>query len=75
MPVCLEASQILPYSLIFLLVSDFSKDKLAISSCLDYHNKQFWLIHHQNKILYPISNNSNIDIDALNIELDSLLNL
>lgn len=55
--------------------SDFSKDKLAISSCLDYHNKQFWLIHHQNKILYPISNNSNINIDALNIELDSLLNL
>lgn len=49
------------------------KDKLAISACRDAHGKPFWLIHKLNKTL--VHTYSQIDIDELNSELDSLLNL
>ena len=49
-----------------------NKDILAISSCRGKNKKLFWLVHKKNKIVSPQP--SMVDIDELNIELDSLLN-
>ena len=49
------------------------KEVLAISSCRDRNNEPFWLIHRQDKITIPPT--PIINIDALNAELDSLLNM
>jgi len=49
------------------------KDILAISNCRDANNKEFWLIHRNAK---PRSSaEQGINIDELNNELDSLLNM
>lgn len=49
------------------------KEQLSISCCYDAHDKQFWLIHKSDKITVPP--NPIVDVDALNDELDSLLQL
>lgn len=49
------------------------KELLAISSCRGKDNKPFWLIHKQDKVTVPPP--PSIDIDALNADLDSLLNM
>ena len=49
------------------------KDILAISLCRDAKDKQFWLIHRLDKVTVPPPRA--IDIDELNNDLDSLLNL
>jgi retron-type reverse transcriptase len=49
------------------------KGKLAISLCIDEKENMFWLIHRLNKIIVP--SNTDVDIDELNNELDSLLNM
>ena len=49
------------------------KGLLAISLCRDAKDKQFWLIHRQNKVIVPPSRA--IDIDVLNNDLDSLINM
>ncbi|MBQ7855265.1 MAG: RNA-directed DNA polymerase [Muribaculaceae bacterium] len=51
--------------------SKLNKEHLAISTCIDANNRQFWLIHPINVERTP----SPIDIDALNNDLESLLNL
>ncbi len=49
------------------------KEKLAISNCRDSNRKQFWLIHLVDKV--TISKPKPVDIDELNNDLDSLLNM
>lgn len=49
------------------------KKDLAISICRDQNGKEFWLIHHINKIIKPSV--QEINIDELNKDLDSLLNI
>lgn len=48
------------------------KEKLAISACRDAKGKRFWLIHKSDKVTIPPA--SAIDVDALNDDLDMLLN-
>lgn len=50
-----------------------AKDLLAISLCRDAKDKQFWLIHRLNKVTVPLSRA--IDIDELNNDLNSLINI
>ena len=45
---------------------------LAISVCRDQKNKEFWLIHKQDKVTVPTP--PELDLDELNNDLDSLLN-
>ncbi len=49
------------------------KSLLAVSSCRDRRDKPFWLIHRIDKVTVPPQ--KPVDIDELNIELDSLLSL
>lgn len=49
------------------------KEQLSISCCRDAHDKQFWLIHKSDKIIIPPV--ATVDIDALNDELDNLLQI
>lgn len=48
-----------------------SKEHLSISCCRDAHDKQFWLIHSSDKVTIPPT--PAVDVDALNDELDGLL--
>ena len=50
-----------------------NKDVLAISSCRGKDEKPFWLIHRKDKVMVPPP--PAIDVDELNAELDSLLNI
>ena len=50
-----------------------NKSDLAISSCRDKRDKPFWLIHRIDKVTVPPP--KPVDIDELNMELDSLLSL
>lgn len=50
-----------------------NKSELAISSCRDVKDKPFWLIHHIDKVTVPSL--KPVNIDELNMELDSLLSL
>lgn len=50
-----------------------AKDKLAISLCRDAKDKTFWLIHRLDKVTVPPP--APVDIDELNNELDSLINI
>ena len=50
-----------------------AKDKLAISLCRDAKDKTFWLIHRLDKVIVPQP--TPVDIDELNNELDSLINI
>ena len=54
-------------------VEEMQKEKLAISLCRDAKDKQFWLIHRLDKVTVPPPRP--IDIDELNNDLDSLINL
>jgi hypothetical protein len=47
------------------------KEELSISLCCDAHHEQFWLIHKSDKITVPSI--ETVNIDALNCELDDLL--
>lgn len=49
------------------------KDYLAISTCRDAKGKPFWLVHKIDKVTVP--SQLAVDIDELNNELDSLLNM
>ncbi len=49
------------------------KDILAISNCRNQKGNQFWLIHYMDKV--TVSTPSTFDIDELNNDLDSLLNI
>lgn len=49
------------------------KELLAISLCRDAKDIQFWLVHRLNKVTVPPPRP--IDIDELNNDLDSLINL
>lgn len=51
-----------------------NSDILAISSCRDKNNKPFWLIHKLDRVITPPSVET-VDIDELNADLDSLLNM
>jgi hypothetical protein len=48
-----------------------NKSELAISSCRDKRDNPFWLIHRIDKVTVPSP--KPVDIDELNMELDSLL--
>lgn len=48
-----------------------NKSELAISACRDKRDKPFWLIHRIDKVTVPSP--KPVDIDELNMELDSLL--
>ena len=50
-----------------------NKDILVISSCRDKDDNPFWLIHRKGKVMVPPP--PVVDIDELNEELDSLLNI
>lgn len=50
-----------------------NKSDLAISSCRDKRDKPFWLIHRIDKVTVPPP--KPVNIDELNMELDSLLSL
>lgn len=49
------------------------KEILVISSCRGKDEKPFWLIHRKDKVMVPPS--PTVDVDELNAELDSLLNI
>ena len=49
------------------------KETLAISSCRGKDNQSFWLIHRHDKVTVPPP--PEIDIEILNADLDSLLNM
>ena len=51
---------------------EHNKVLLAISVCRDQKNKEFWLIHKQDKVTVPTP--PELDLDELNNDLDSLLN-
>ena len=51
---------------------EHNKVLLAISVCRDPKNKEFWLIHKQDKVTVPTP--TELDLDELNNDLDSLLN-
>lgn len=51
---------------------EHNKVLLAISVCRDQKNKEFWLIHKQDKVTVPTT--PELDLDELNNDLDSLLN-
>lgn len=53
--------------------ADENKDNLAISNCRNPKGEMFWLIHKADKV--TISAKPIINIDELNNELDTLLNL
>ena len=55
------------------LEEENAKDKLAISLCRDAKDKPFWLIHRLDKITVPVP--APVDIDELNNDLDSLINI
>lgn len=55
------------------LCTNQNKSELAISSCRDRRDKPFWLIHRIDKVTVPPP--KPVDIDELNMELDSLLSL
>ena len=50
-----------------------NKEVLAISSCRGKDEKPFWLIHRKDKVMVPPP--PAVDVDELNAELDSLLNI
>ena len=50
-----------------------NKEILAISSCRGKDKRPFWLIHRKDKVMVPPP--PAVDVDALNAELDSLLNI
>lgn len=52
---------------------ELRKDLLSISRCRNSKGELFWLLHKSNKITVP--NASPVDIDELNNDLDSLLNM
>ena len=49
------------------------KGKLSISLCIDDKGNTFWLVHRQDKVIVP--KRTDVDIDDLNNDLDSLLNM
>lgn len=50
-----------------------NKAQLAMSLCIDEKANTFWLVHRQDKVIVP--KKTEVDIDELNNELDSLLNM
>jgi len=50
-----------------------NKAMLSISHCQDATGKTFWLIHRSDRI--NVQPPSPVDVDELNNELDSLLNM
>jgi len=54
-------------------IEEKNKGQLAISLCIDEKENTFWLIHRLDKIIVP--RNTDVDIDELNNDLDSLLNM
>lgn len=52
---------------------ELRKDLLSISRCRNSKGELFWLLHKSNKITVP--NESPVDIDELNNDLDSLLSM
>lgn len=54
-------------------IEEKDKGQLAISLCIDEKENTFWLIHRLDKIIVP--RNTDVDIDELNNDLDSLLNM
>ena len=50
-----------------------NKNVLAISSCRGKDEKPFWIIHRKDKVMVPPP--PTINIDELNADLDSLLNI
>ena len=49
------------------------KDLLSISLCRDIKGEHFWLLHKSDKII--VYNQTLVDVDELNRDLDSLLNM
>lgn len=50
-----------------------AKDNFAISLCQDANGKRFWLLHKKTKVTVPTP--KPVDLDELNNDLDSLLNI
>ena len=50
-----------------------NKAQLAMSLCVDEEDNTFWLVHRQDKVIVP--KKTAVDIDELNNDLDSLLNM
>lgn len=56
-----------------IVKTDEIKDNLAISNCRNPKGEMFWLIHKADKVIVPTK--PIINIDELNNDLDTLLNL
>ena len=52
---------------------DIQKENLSISLCRDAKDKQFWLIHKQDKV--TVRHPRPVNIDELLNDLDSLINI
>ena len=57
------------------LSDEQNSEQLVISSCRGKDNKTFWLLHKKDRVKASISSSNDVDIDKLNSELDSLLNM
>ena len=57
------------------LSDEQNSEQLVISSCRGKNNKTFWLLHKKDKVKASLSSSNDVDIDKLNSELDSLLNM
>lgn len=69
-----EKKQLVSVNKTLTIEEEKDKQQLAISSCRDKNNKAFWLIHKMDKVVVPLQSET-IDIEELNSELDSLLNM
>ncbi len=69
-----EKKQLVSVNKTLTIEEEKDKQQLAISSCRDKNNKAFWLIHKMDRVVIP-QQSETIDIDELNAELDSLLNM
>jgi len=77
-----EKKQLVSVAKSLTIEEEKNKELLAISSCRDKENKPFWLIHRRNgdnvadTLTKPVvSSTLQVDIDVLNAELESLLNM
>ena len=77
-----EKKQLVSVAKSLTIEEEKNKELLVISSCRDKDNKPFWLIHRHNvdnvadTLTKPVVSSAlQVDIDDLNAELESLLNM
>ena len=68
-----DQKELVSVSLDITAEEEKAKDNFAISLCQDANGKRFWLLHKKTKVTVPTP--KPVDLDELNNDLDSLLNI